>query len=440
MVADDTLFAKMPADRKQSDFGVMACHSCDRLHTIEPRAFGERALCSRCGTFLYRSVPDSINRCLALYIAALALLLMANFCSFITLDAGGTQVHSVLLTGAFSLFEQEMGVLGLVVIVTSVGFPAVVILGMLWLLLPASQGRRPWLMGPVFRLVQALMPWSLIGVFMLGTLVAAVKLQGLATVTPGFAVAAVVALMLVMAAARASFEPEAFWRVSGVRPPATTDILPGTLHLSCHDCGLLHIDDSPEKHSQCRRCGAGLHQRKTDSVQRTWALVASACLLLLPANIYPIMTVAKFGAGKPDTILSGVQGLISGGYWGLAFIVLFASLVVPLMKLLMLAYLLISVRRRSTWRPRDRTRLYQLTELVGAWSMIDIYLVALLTGLVQLGLLANVTPHVGAVFFCGVVVITMLAAHSFDPRLIWDEASKHDSAAGRPEKAVVSTV
>ncbi len=430
--------AELLSDNSSNAAEVIACPGCDQLHSITTAPAGTKANCSRCHSFLYRQVPNSISRCLALYIAAAALLLMANLCSFITLEAGGTTVDSVMLTGAFSLFERDLGLLGLVVIATSVAFPAIVIVGMLWLLWPASLGKRPWFMGPVFRLVQALIPWSMIGVFMLGTLLAAVKLQGLAAVAPGLAVVAVMVLMVVMAAAKVNFEPQALWSVSGVEPLTAADIQPGEILVSCHSCDLLHKDIDTHSHSGCRRCGAALHRRKTNSLQRTWALMAAASVLLLPANIYPIMTASKLGKGEPDTILSGVQGLIASGYWGLALIVLFASLVVPIMKLIMLAYLMVSVRRQSSWRPRDRTKIYHLTELVGAWSMIDIYLVALLTGLVQLGVLANVTAHVGAVFFCGVVVLTMLAAHSFDPRLIWDNTD-HDNGANSADRALAIT-
>ena len=106
--------------------------------------------------------------------------------------------------------------------------------------------------------------------------------------------------------------------------------------------------------------------------------------------------------------------------WGLAMIIFVASIVVPVMKLIVLSFLLISVQNKSIWRPRDRTLLYRVTEIVGAWSMVDIFLVGLLSALVSLDALSTIRPGIGAIFFAGVVVITMFAAHSFDPRLIWD--------------------
>jgi paraquat-inducible protein A len=134
------------------------------------------------------------------------------------------------------------------------------------------------------------------------------------------------------------------------------------------------------------------------------------------------MTVTTLGRGAPDTIISGVIKLMDSGLWGLAIIVLVASIVVPFLKIAVLCYLLISVHKQSTWRPGDRTRLFRITEVVGAWSMVDVFLVGLLAGLVKLGLVATIEPGIGATFFAGAVILTMLAAHNFDPRIIWDRA------------------
>lgn len=149
-------------------------------------------------------------------------------------------------------------------------------------------------------------------------------------------------------------------------------------------------------------------------------------MVFIPANLYPIMTVSKLGQGHPDTILSGVISLMKGGMISLALVVLFASIIVPLVKLILLTFLIYTVKTGVRWRPKDRTLLYRVTEVVGAWSMVDIFLVGLLSGLVSLGFFASVVPDVGATFFAATVVLTMLAAHSFDPRLIWDKQDQRD--------------
>jgi len=143
-------------------------------------------------------------------------------------------------------------------------------------------------------------------------------------------------------------------------------------------------------------------------------------LCYVPANVFPVMMVTSFGQVESDTILSGVIYFLTHGMWPLAVIVFVASIFVPVLKLLILTFLLISVQRRSSWRPVERTRLFRVTEAIGRWSMVDIFAITILVALVRLGNLATIDAGPGAVFFGAVVVITMLAAESFDPRLIWD--------------------
>lgn len=194
-------------------------------------------------------------------------------------------------------------------------------------------------------------------------------------------------------------------------------------YLLCHICHLLSRPRSP--HPRCPRCGAALHRRKPDSLARTWALTLAAYILYIPANLLPVMTVTMSGRGEPDTILSGVKALALAGMWPLALLVFFASITVPVLKLLVLTYLLLSVQFKSRWRPRERTLLYRITETVGRWSMLDIFVIAILVAVVKLGALATIEAGAGAVAFGGVVVITMFAAMSFDPRLIWDALENH---------------
>jgi len=199
----------------------------------------------------------------------------------------------------------------------------------------------------------------------------------------------------------------------------------------CHDCGLL-VRMPPAHAASCPRCRGTIHTRKVDSVRRCWALILAAAVLYVPANVFPIMTTTSLGSSRSDTIMSGVLYLLQTE-WPLAIVVFTASVLVPLLKLLILGYLLYSVQTRSRRRPVDRTRLYRITEVIGRWSMVDIYVVTILVALVRLGELASVDAEVGAVFFGAVVVLTMLAAQSFDPRLIWD-AMEAPSQGERPHE------
>ena len=192
--------------------------------------------------------------------------------------------------------------------------------------------------------------------------------------------------------------------------------------MGCHGCGLLlrKRHAGPREALRCPRCAAPVHGRKPESFQRTAALVFTAAVLYIPANLFPIMTVVSFGKGEADTILSGVIHLAHGGMMSLALLVFFASVLVPVLKLVGLSFLLWSVHRRSHWRPRDRTLLYRIIESVGRWSMIDIFMISILVALVKLGNIATIETGLGATCFAAVVVITIFASMSFDPRLIWD--------------------
>lgn len=207
--------------------------------------------------------------------------------------------------------------------------------------------------------------------------------------------------------------------------------------VSCHDCDLLVRLSGDEPGPTCPRCRARLHPRKIDSVGRCWALLFAAALLYVPANLLPIMTTTSLGASQSDTILSGIVYLFETD-WPLAVVVFVASVMVPVVKLVVLAFLLWSVQSGSRWRPVDRTRLYRITEAIGPWSMVDVYVVTILVALVRLQALASVEAEPGAVFFAAVVVLTIFAAESFDPRLIWDATespSEPAEAVGVPGAA-----
>jgi paraquat-inducible protein A len=188
---------------------------------------------------------------------------------------------------------------------------------------------------------------------------------------------------------------------------------------ACPTCGRL---GSPAAEHACRRCGTPLHFRKPDSLQRSWALLIAAYALYLPANLLPIMeTRSVFGLQK-DTIMSGVVYLWSSGSWVLAVVVVIASVAVPLVKLLSLTALLVGVQRRSPRHSLQKAKLYRLLELIGRWSMLDVYVVTLLVALVQIQSLASIMPGAGVVAFAALVVLSMLATMAFEPRLIWDAA------------------
>lgn len=191
---------------------------------------------------------------------------------------------------------------------------------------------------------------------------------------------------------------------------------------SCHRCHLLcHLPKSGKGvQLTCPRCGADIHQRLPGSVQRTWALVIAALILYIPANVLPISITSATGSAHGDTIISGVIYFFQSGSWPIGLVIFIASILVPVFKILILIFLLVSVQRKMQWRPLDRTRLYRMIEAVGRWSMVDIFVITIMAALIKLKGLANFEAGPAAVYFAAVVVITIFAAMSFDPRLIWD--------------------
>jgi paraquat-inducible protein A len=179
-----------------------------------------------------------------------------------------------------------------------------------------------------------------------------------------------------------------------------------------------------EERSRCPRCLAPLHVRKPRSIATTAALVVSAAVLYIPANVLPVMHTHTFFSDDDDTIMSGVISLAHQGSWPIAVLVFFASIVIPLLKLIALGEILLAVSRKSVRHPQQRSRLFRIVEFVGRWSMLDVFAVSLLVTLVQIQSLATIQVRSGALAFAGVVVLTMLAAQSFDERLLWDAQAR----------------
>ncbi|WPO97762.1 paraquat-inducible protein A [Pseudomonas sp. HR96] len=189
----------------------------------------------------------------------------------------------------------------------------------------------------------------------------------------------------------------------------------------CHTCGqACELAGPADADVTCPRCHSLVHRRKPNSLSRTWAFLIAALICYLPANLLPVMYTSIFGSAAENTIMSGVIEFWQSGSWDLALLIFIASVAVPCVKFLVLGTLLISCQRRSQWAMRERSRLYRLIEVIGYWSMLDVLVVALVAALVQFRSLSTIDPRMGILFFGLVVVLTMFAAMSFDPRLIWD--------------------
>ncbi len=209
--------------------------------------------------------------------------------------------------------------------------------------------------------------------------------------------------------------------------------------LLCHSCGLLNRAQFVSRHEHCSRCHAPLHLRKSHSLDRTLALLLAAALLYIPANLLPMTITDSLLGSQQDTIMSGVIYFWQGGDYLVSVVIFTASIFIPMLKLLILGFLLIAVHQQASakwhFRPEQCAVLYRVVEFVGRWSMIDVFVVSLLTALIQMQSIATILAGPGAVAFGAVVVLTMLASLSFDPRIIWDnyDANLPARAVKRPD-------
>ena len=208
--------------------------------------------------------------------------------------------------------------------------------------------------------------------------------------------------------------------------------------MSCHHCGA--VWEGAEEGEHCARCSTHLHTRRPDSFNRTWAYLIAAAILYLPANLLPVMITKSLFGTQQDTILSGVIYFWVSGAYGLAALIFIASFLVPLFKLTALTLLNFLAQRGSDWRQLERAKLYRILEVIGRWSMLDVFVVALLAGLVRIHGFAEISAGVGIAAFGAVVVLTMLASLSFDPRLTWDtraaKGKKQPDGTKRGERGV----
>lgn len=420
---------------------LVRCHCCDLLQTVPPLAPGTAADCGRCGADLFAHKPGGFQRALALYLAALILLVIANSFPFLTLKIEGQAQSSHMLSGAVDLWKGGMQEVAVAVILFVAVVPLLKILIGLAVVGPLAAGRPARGARRLYRLFDQLHPWAMMEIFLLGVLVSYTKLMGMATVVFGPSLFAFVALIIVMIMADSAVDPHDVWErmmpSRGQGRPAAVD--PAEL-VGCEVCQLVSRVPAAATAAgavvSCPRCGSALHRRKPQSLSRAAALLLTAVVLYIPANVYPVMTFISLGSGEPSTILGGVEELVAYGMWPLAAIVFTASILVPMLKMISMSYLVISTRRGSRQRLRERSRIYRMNEFVGRWSMVDVFVVTLLAALVQLGSLASITPGAGIVAFAGVVVLTMLAAIAFDPRLMWDAVGAEPAGSAATAKGV----
>jgi paraquat-inducible protein A len=406
---------------------LLECHDCGAIQRVPAMPAGARATCPVCDAHLRHTRADPFTLPLALNFAALVMLAVGGFFTLLSVSTAGQRHSANLLTGPEELRTFGLWELSVVVLITTFAAPLVRTLCLTSVL--ASLRLRIQLPGArlAYAWVEHLRPWSMIEIFLLGVLVAYVRLSAIVHIDIGPAIVALGLLTLTVLAADILLDQSAVWEALDERQPRapvhhpSAGLLGSAMHrMGCDTCRLV---TRGRDGALCPRCGFALHHRKPNGVGRTCALLVAAIILYLPANLYPVLTVIRFGSGQPSTILGGVRELLSAGEWPLALLVFFASICVPVLKIVGLIVLLATTEAGSGKGLRDRIILYRIVDAVGRWSMIDIFMGSILVALVRFGAIVTITPGPGAVAFAAVVILTMFAARSFDPRLMWDRAA-----------------
>lgn len=408
-------------------YDLITCHDCGVLHQCRPVRPREKARCVRCQAVLYRGIYSDASRMAAITLAAIFTFLIAQFFPIVELEVNGNSSSATLLGAIRVMWQEQMQLVAIVVFLFTILLPAVELGSLLYVTLALRKGYRPPGFDHLLRAVGVARRWGMTEVLMIGILITIVKMTSLAQVLvqPGLFAFGALTLMLAIVV---SFDPKILWNI-GEHLPGPRRIaqqtfryaaLAGKPLIDCHSCGLVAVRDTRRRHQDCQRCGATLHRRRPDSVGRTWAFLLAATILYIPANLLPVMYTSSLFGKEDDTIISGVVYFWTSGSPALAVIIFIASIVVPVLKLASLSLLAFTAQRRSRWRPLQRTALYRIVEFVGRWSMLDIFVITLTVALVRFQSLAVITAGPGAMAFCAVVVLTMIASMQFDPRLIWD--------------------
>lgn len=417
------------------------CTGCGLFQVVPALGPNMRADCLRCGTGLRRTRHDPLGRCLALTVASLLLLVVLWTTMMMRVSTAGIVHETTLVSGPLELVRHGLWPLALVVAFTTALAPFAKYAGMIYVLV-GLRARRPFPhLGRVFLFARRMSLWAMLDVLLLGVFVAFTKLRDLVDVEVGAAVFALGVLTVLSLWADTALDPDAVWEeieargqtheatmggaAMGTPMPATRSLefRPGAA--SCEACGLVGWHDT-----KCLRCGAALHARKPNSLHRTWAMIFAAAILYVPANAYPVLTVIQAGAGQPSTIIDGIEELVASQMYPLAILVFVASVLVPVLKLMGLALMLMGIVLVTTQLGAsrllvERTRLYHVVSWIGRWSMVDIFMESLLGALVQFGSVVSIAPGLGAVAFGAVVLLTIIAAETFDPRVMWDAAGRN---------------
>ena len=420
------------------------CPGCGLFQMVPAMAANMRSDCQRCGTVLRATRADPTGHCLALTFASLVLFAVLWLAMLMKVSTAGIVHETTLLSGPGELVRHGLWPLAIAVAFTTALAPLGKFAGTLYVLVGLRMKTMPPNLRGIFLISRKLGVWAMLEVLLLGVFVAYTKLGDLVTIEIGPAVYALGILTVVIVWAELALDSQAVWeaieRRGQTHAPMPAEAPREYQHgaAGCEGCGLVCM---PAEHGgKCPRCGSTVHERKPDAIGRTIALVVAGAILYIPANVYPVLTVIQLGSGSPSTIMGGVEELVASKMYPLALLVFFASVLVPLFKLLGLVAMILATSLSGTAETagillRQRTRLYYIVAWIGRWSMVDIFMESLLGALVQFGGAVTIDPGAGALAFCAVVIVTIFAAEAFDPRLMWDAAGRNAHRKALPTAA-----
>lgn len=375
-------------------------------------------VCGRCNTELERSTGRSLDAALVCSAATFLLLLPANLLPFLTTSTLGVSRQSRLISSGHAMWNEGWPLLGTVIALFVVVLP-LIRFGLLTVVLGAVRlGLRPRWLGRAFRLANALQTWAMPDVFLLGLWIAYARLSAVVFTVVGAGAFCFIAAGLLALCTRATLDKAAVWRAIA---PDRTVVAPSDA-VSCPACDL--VLPRGARGTRCPRCRESVHARNRNSIWRAAALTLAGVIFYLPANIYPMATLPVGLRPESYTVLQGVGDLVKAKLLGLAALVFTASFAIPLLKLGGLAVLIASVLRRSKRSLQLKTRLYTVLDEIGRWSMVDPFVIACFVPVTGYNALLYGRAEPAAPCFTAVVVLTILAAQQFDPRLMWDAAGK----------------
>lgn len=384
----------------------------------------EAAHCRRCGKRLATGRRHDPRHGLACAATALIFLGLALAFDFMHFEVQGKGQTIDVLGAIATMSTSGQPLVGLLVLLCVVLLPAACLLAVCYLGVCLALGRKLAGAGPMAHWLQRVRPWMMSDVFVIGALISLIKIVSLGIIGLGPSFYAFCAYVLLLMITLLLFEPAVFWQRFGAPVGPSLRVVPGQSAagqglVGCRACGQPF---ACSRSSTCPRCGRHHLLLRADRRQWTLALIATAALLLVPANLYPMLHSSSLGWSSSSTIVGGVQQLIAAGSWPIALIIFVASIIIPIAKILGLGWLCIETgRRRPRVSPGD-VWLYRVTAVIGRWSMIDIFVITIVTALISAGQIMQARPGPAALPFAAAVILTMAAAVTFDPRLLWRRA------------------